>query len=240
MFHVKHSACPAPPPPPQAAAVFGDRLEAAGRYAELLAGPGVERGLLGPREVERIWERHILNSAVVAELLDGPERVVDIGSGAGLPGVPLAIARGDIQVTLVEPMLRRTEFLDQVVADLGIQVTVIRGRAEDPEVRAAAGGADAVTSRAVAGLEKLTGWSLPLLRPGGRMLAIKGEQAEAEVSESLPMMMKSGATGVRVVRCGSEYLDPPTTVVIARRGEPGPAGQPRRAPRRRPAERRGP
>ena len=180
MFHVKHSACPAPPPPPAAAAVFGDQLESARRYAELLAGPGVERGLLGPREVERIWERHILNSAAVAELLDGPERVVDIGSGAGLPGVPLAIARGDIRVTLVEPMLRRTEFLDQVVADLGIQVTVIRGRAEAPAVRAAAGGADAVTSRAVAGLEKLTEWSLPLLRPGGRMLAIKGEQAEAE------------------------------------------------------------
>ena len=100
MFHVKHSACPAPPPPPAAAAVFGDQLESARRYAELLAGPGVERGLLGPREVERIWERHILNSAAVAELLDGPERVVDIGSGAGLPGVPLAIARGDIRVTL--------------------------------------------------------------------------------------------------------------------------------------------
>ena len=235
MFHVKHRARLAPPPPSAAAAVFGDRLEAARRYAELLAGPGVERGLLGPREVERIWERHILNSAAIAELLDEQERVVDSGSGAGLPGGPLAIARGDIRVTLVEPMLRRTEFLDQVVADLGIQASVVRGRAEDPAVRAAAGGADVVTSRAVAGLEKLARWSLPLLRPGGRMLAIKGDQAEAEVSESLPMMMKSGATGVRVVRCGSEYLDPPTTVVIAQRGEPA-----RRAPRRRPAERRGP
>lgn len=240
MFHVKHRARLAPPPPSAAAAVFGDRLEAARRYAELLAGPGVERGLLGPREVERIWERHILNSAAIAELLDEQERVVDIGSGAGLPGVPLAIARGDIRVTLVEPMLRRTEFLDQVVADLGIQASVVRGRAEDPAVRAAAGGADVVTSRAVAGLEKLARWSLPLLRPGGRMLAIKGDQAEAEVSESLPMMMKSGATGVRVVRCGAEYLDPPTTVVIARRGESATTGEPRRAPRRRPAERRGP
>lgn len=236
---MKHSPHGTPPPPPAAAAVFGERLPIARRYADLLAGPGVERGLLGPREVERVWERHILNSAAVAELFDGPERVVDIGSGAGLPGIPLAIARPAIRVTLVEPMLRRVEFLEMAIADLGIDAAVVRGRAEEPAVQAAAGGADAVASRAVASLEKLTRWSLPLLRPGGRMLAMKGEQAEGEVAESLPVMTKLGAAGVRVVRCGSEYLDPPTTVVIAHRGERTSTEQPRRAPRRRAAERRG-
>jgi 16S rRNA (guanine527-N7)-methyltransferase len=216
MFHVKHAAPDAPDP---AAQVFGARLDLAREYADLLTGPGVERGLLGPREVDRIWDRHLLNCAAVAELIEPGARVVDVGSGAGLPGIPLAIARPDLVVTLVEPMLRRTDFLTEVVATLGLTATVVRGRAEDAAVRAAVSDADVVVSRAVADLEKLTRWSLPLLRPGGRMLALKGERAEAEVAERGPAMARLGARGVEVVRCGSGYLSPPATVVAAVRGD---------------------
>ena len=209
----------APPPPTAAEAVFGDRVSVAQRYADLLAGPGVERGLIGPREVERLWDRHILNSAAVAELIEPGARVLDIGSGAGLPGFPIAIARPDLRVALVEPMLRRTEFLDEAAAALGLPIEVVRGRAEEPGVRTRVGGADVVVSRAVASLDKLTRWSLPLLRPGGRMLAMKGERAEDEVVEGRRGMASLGATDVRVMRCGESYSDPPVTVVIAVRGE---------------------
>ena len=216
MFHVKHAAPHAPDP---AAQVFGARLDLAREYADLLTGPGVERGLLGPREVERIWDRHILNCAALAELIEPGASVVDVGSGAGLPGIPLAIARPDLVVTLVEPMLRRTDFLTEVVAALGLAATVVRGRAEDAAVRAAVSDADVVVSRAVADLEKLARWSLPLLRAGGRMLALKGERAEAEVVERGPAMVRLGERGVEVVRCGSGYLSPPATVVAAVRGD---------------------
>lgn len=221
----------APAPCAAAAEVFGDRLELARRYADLLAGPGVERGLLGPREVDRLWERHILNSAAVGELIEPGALVVDVGSGAGLPGLPLAIARPDLSVTLVEPMQRRTEFLAEAVAALGLEVAVVRGRAEEPGVRGRAGGADVVVSRAVAELEKLTRWSLPLLRAGGRMLAVKGERAEAEVAESRTAMARLGATGVEVMRCGAGYLRPPTTVVSAVRAG---GGRPRASGRKGP------
>lgn len=227
MFHVKHA------PPTTAAEVFGDRLEIAERYEELLAGPGVVRGLIGPREADRLWDRHILNSAAIAELIEPDATVVDIGSGAGLPGIPVAIARPDLRVTLVEPMLRRTEFLTEAVAELGIAVTVVRGRAEDKNVCDAVAGADAVVSRAVAGLDKLTRWSLPLLRPGGRMLALKGERAGDEVAEHRATMTKLGAGDVRVLRCGAGYLSPPATVVEAVRSERRPAPRARRAPERR-------
>lgn len=228
MFHVKPSTTPAPPP--AAAALFGDRLGVAEAYADLLAGPGVERGLLGPREVERIWDRHILNSAVIAELLEPGSSVIDIGSGAGLPGVPLAIARPDLRVTLVEPMLRRTDFLEEVVAALGIPIAVIRGRAEDAGVRARLGGSDAVVSRAVADLGKLTRWGMPLLRSGGRMLSMKGDRAAEEVAGSGSEMAALGAIGVEVVRCGIGLLSPPATVVMAVRGDRAPATR-KRAPR---------
>ncbi len=209
-----------PDPPSAAAAVFGGRIELARKYADLLAGPGVEWGLLGPREVDRLWERHILNSAAVGELIEPEARVVDIGSGAGLPGIPLAIARPDLSVTLVEPMLRRTEFLVMAVGELGLPVAVTRGRAEDPGVRESVGGADVVVSRAVASLDKLARWSLPLLRTGGRMLALKGDRAEQEVAEEARTLAALGATEVRVVRCGSPSEDVlPTTVVEATRGD---------------------
>lgn len=214
---MKHAT--ATDPPPAASALFGDRLDLARDYADLLAGPGVERGLLGPREVDRLWERHILNSAALVELI-GPEAwVIDIGSGAGLPGLPMAIARPDLRVTLVEPMLRRTDFLAEAVHALGIPVEVIRGRAEDPGVRSRVGGADNVVSRAVADLGKLTRWSMPLLRTGGRMLALKGERAADEVIASAREMASLGASGVEVVRCGVDLLNPAATVVVATRGE---------------------
>lgn len=202
-----------------AAAIFGERLGIAQRYAEFLATAGVERGLLGPREVGRIWDRHILNSAAVAELLDPGEHIIDIGSGAGLPGIPLAIARPDLEVVLLEPLLRRSEFLTEVINELGLAVEVVRGRAEELGVRNRFGERDAAVSRAVASLDKLTKWSLPLLRPTGRMLAIKGERASDEVQRFRRVMTASGATDVRVVTCGATYLRPPATVVSARRAK---------------------
>jgi len=233
MFHVKHAA--APEPPAAAARVFGGRLDIACRYADLLAGPGVERGLIGPREVDRLWDRHILNSAAVAEVVEPDARLLDIGSGAGLPGLPLAIARPDLAVTLVEPMLRRSDFLAEAVEVLGLDVSVSRARAEDRATRTESGGADVVTSRAVADLLKLARWSLPLLRPGGRMLALKGERADSEVAEHRAAMARLGAVDVEVVRCGRDYLSPPTTVVSALRADRSPAARRRasRSPERR-------
>lgn len=217
-------------PPEAGAAIFAERLDVAHRYAELLAGAGVERGLLGPREVDRIWERHLLNCAAVGELLQPGERVVDIGSGAGLPGLPLAIARPDLRIVLVEPLLRRSDFLRETVAELGLEVEVLRGRAEDADVRNTVGGADVVVSRAVASLDKLAKWSLPLLRPDGRMLAMKGDRAIEDLEENRRAMIAVGAKDMRVVRCGVNYLTPPATVVVARRAAPS---RPRReSPRR--------
>jgi 16S rRNA (guanine527-N7)-methyltransferase len=216
MFHVKHGQVSAAPQ--AAAALFGSRLDHAQRYAQVLAGAGVERGVLGPREVSRLWDRHILNSAAIAELFDADERIADIGSGAGLPGIPLALARPDLRLTLIEPLLRRSEFLREVVDDLGLEITIVRGRAEDRSVREQVGEMDAVVSRAVASLDKLTKWSVPLLRRDGRMVAMKGERAEEEIREHRRVMASLGAVDVRVMRCGADYLDPPATAVVARRG----------------------
>jgi 16S rRNA (guanine527-N7)-methyltransferase len=215
MFHVKHGDVLAPPP--AALALFGDRLDTVRVYAELLSEAGVEQGLVGPREIDRLWDRHLLNSAALGELVKQGETIVDIGSGAGLPGIPLALARPDLRVTLLEPMLRRIEFLREVVDTLHLDVAVLRGRAEEPAVRQRAGGADAVVSRAVGSLDKLTKWSLPLLRPGGRMLAMKGRRAADEIEQHRRVMRSLGARDVRVVRCGVDYLEPPAIVVVARR-----------------------
>ncbi|WP_191986236.1 16S rRNA (guanine(527)-N(7))-methyltransferase RsmG [Mycobacteroides salmoniphilum] len=218
MFHVKHDETL--PVPGAATEVFGERLPVAVEYVEALSTIGVERGLIGPREADRLWERHILNSAVLGELLDPAERVIDVGSGAGLPGIPLGIARPDIDFVLVEPMLRRTDFLREMIERLGLtNVSVMRGRAEEPSVVSAVGGADVVTSRAVAALDKIARWSLPLTRVGGRMLAIKGDRADEEVQQFGSALSLLGADDVRVVQCGTRYLDPPTTVVVARRKE---------------------
>jgi 16S rRNA (guanine527-N7)-methyltransferase len=215
MFHVKHVEVSAAPR--AAEALFGTRLDRAQRYAEIMAGAGVERGLLGPREVDRLWDRHILNSAAVAEVLGADERIADIGSGAGLPGIPLALARPDLRVTLIEPLLRRSEFLREVIDDLELGIALVRGRAEDRSVREQVGEMDAVVSRAVASLDKLTKWSMPLLRRDGRMVAIKGERAEEEIQEHRRVMTSLGAVDVKVMKCGADYLDPPATAVVARR-----------------------
>lgn len=197
--------------PPGAAALLGDALPLAERYALLLTGPGVERGLIGPAEAGRIWDRHILNCAVVAELV--PDRCVlaDLGSGAGLPGIILAMLRPEAEVTLIEPMARRVAFLDECVAELGLErVRVVRGRAEDlaGEVRA-----DIVTARAVAPLDKLAGWAVGLARPGGTVLAIKGASARDEVAAAAGALRQLGIRDVAVLEVGSDKVGQPATVV---------------------------
>ena len=196
--------------------VFGDRLPLAERYAELLTTDAVVRGLIGPREVPRIWERHLLNCAVVADLIPPGASVVDVGSGAGLPGIVLAVARPDLAVTLVEPLARRTAFLTEAVATLELDRTaVVRARAEECVGRLP--GADVVTARAVAPLDRLVGWCLPLVAAGGRLLALKGASAEAElaslVSEHSALLARLGAGTATVRSCGDGLLEEPTTVV---------------------------
>jgi 16S rRNA (guanine527-N7)-methyltransferase len=197
--------------------LFGPRLPLAQRYADLLTEHGVARGLIGPREVGRLWERHILNSAVVAELIPADATVIDVGSGAGLPGIPLALARPDLQITLLEPMARRVAWLDEVVAELGIDVRVVRGRAEEPAVRREVGDADVATARAVAPLAKLAGWCLPLVRPGGWLLALKGESASDELTRDADLVRQVGGVEQSVVCCGADVLPVPTTVILVRR-----------------------
>jgi 16S rRNA (guanine527-N7)-methyltransferase len=201
------------------------------RYADHLAGSGVERGLIGPREADRLWDRHILNCAVVAEVVPDGARVVDVGSGAGLPGIPLALARPDISVVLVEPLARRVDWLREVVKDLGLPVEIERGRAEEPGVRARWEGADVVTARAVAPLARLAGWALPLTRPGGALVALKGVSAADEVARDTATVLRLGGTTPRVVRCGVGVVDPPSTVVVVERSR-GTGRGPARARRR--------
>jgi 16S rRNA (guanine527-N7)-methyltransferase len=195
--------------------VFGDALPRAVEYADLLAGEATPRGLIGPREVPRLWERHLLNCAVVTELIAPGSTVCDIGSGAGLPGIALAIRRPDLAVTLVEPLLRRTTFLDLVVSRMELSnVAVHRGRAED--VSGTAGfemGFDVVTSRAVAPMERLAAWSLPLVRPGGEVLAMKGSTAAAEVERAAAVIRDLGGRDVRIETVGEAWVRPPVTVV---------------------------
>lgn len=198
-------------PPEQAQDLFGDALPLMGRYADLLADAGVERGLIGPREVPRLWQRHLMNCAVVEELLPEGAEVVDIGSGAGLPGVVLGIMRPDLSVTLLEPLLRRTVFLRECIEHLGLpNVQVRRGRAEDVRSEVSA---DIVTARAVAPLTRLAAWSLPLLRKGGSLLALKGEQAESELEEARGDLSAQRPCVADVIRVGRGKVEPATTVV---------------------------
>jgi 16S rRNA (guanine527-N7)-methyltransferase len=202
--------------PVSAQSVFADRVGLARRYVASLAVDGVVRGLIGPRETGRLWSRHVLNSAVVGTLLTSGCRVVDIGSGAGLPGIPLAIARADCEFVLVEPLERRIVFLQQVVSDLGLtNCRVVRGRAE--QVIGECGDADVVTSRAVAPLEKLGTWSAPLLRIGGELLALKGSSASEEILRDGAAVAKSGVVDLEVVKVGGEFVDPATIVIRGRR-----------------------
>lgn len=175
--------------PDAAASVFGDAAPEAERYAAILASRGVEWGLIGPREVDRLWHRHVLNSVAAASAIPQGVRRVDVGSGAGLPGIPLALARPDLIVTLLEPLLRRATFLEGVVSELelGDRVRVVRGRAMGPDARDAMAHHetyDAVTSRAVAPLPRLLGWSAPLLARSGVIVALKGASAPSEVADA--------------------------------------------------------
>jgi 16S rRNA (guanine527-N7)-methyltransferase len=207
----------APAPPEIAAQVFGDNLRGAVLFAEMLAQHGVARGLIGPREIDRLWQRHLLNSAVIAELLPRNSRVVDVGSGAGLPGIPLALGRPDLDITLLEPMARRVSWLDEVVERLGLRVSVLRGRAEEVEVRQRLRDCDAVTARAVAPIGRLADWCLPLLRPGGRLLALKGASAEEELARDAELVARAGGHRRRIVTCGADVVDVPATVVLVER-----------------------
>ncbi|SDV01077.1 16S rRNA m(7)G-527 methyltransferase [Microlunatus sagamiharensis] len=194
-------------------AVFGTDAALAERYVEILATTGVDWGLIGPRETDRLWERHVLNSAAVADLVPGDADVVDVGSGAGLPGLPLALARPDLRVTLLEPLLRRATFLTQTVEDLGLggRVEVVRGRAEDHR-----GAYDVVTSRALAPLPRLLEWCLPLTAPGGAVLAVKGRSAAEEVEQESAVLARRRLR-VDVLSVQAHATSEPTTVVRVRR-----------------------
>jgi 16S rRNA (guanine527-N7)-methyltransferase len=201
-----------PAPPDIARDVFaGEAWDRANAFAELLAGPGVVRGLLGPREVPRIWDRHLLNCAVVAEVVPQDAHLVDIGSGAGLPGLVLAIVRQDLSVTLLEPLLRRTVFLEECVEALKLDnVEVLRGRAEELVGKRVF---DVASARAVAPLDRLLKWAMPLLREGGELIAMKGERAAGELAEAEAQLQASGARTAELVTVGHGKVEPPATLV---------------------------
>lgn len=199
--------------------MFHDRLPWAIRYVAWLAEAGVQRGLIGPREAPRLWERHVLNCAALTDVVPHGATVADIGSGAGLPGIVLAIRRPDLTVTLIEPLLRRTTFLSEVVADLGLaSVTVRRGRAD--EVRDAT--FDVVTSRAVAPLGRLLEWSWPLVAPGGCVLAMKGASATQEIEDAAAVLRRLSPRPPEVLHLTLPGLISPTTVVRVESGIPSP------------------
>ena len=233
------------PSVPEAArrAFTSDRVDLAVRYTELLATEGVVRGLIGPREADRLWDRHVLNSAVLSEAIPHGATVCDIGTGAGLPGIVVAIARPDVSMTLVEPLLRRTTFLAEVVAELGLaQVEVVRGRADDLHGRRTFA---IVTSRAVAPLDRLLGWSMPLVAPTGSLVAMKGRSVHDEIAAARDLLEQWRCAEPEVRDLGTDVVDPPTTVLrvswadpsrigwpLARGPERGRKPQKRRRPRR--------
>jgi 16S rRNA (guanine527-N7)-methyltransferase len=215
---------PVPEMPAAAAALFGDATDAAARYVAMLAGDGVVRGLIGPREVPRLWERHVLNSVALAEAVPQGARVVDVGSGAGLPGIPLGLARPDLTLTLVEPMSRRVEFLQDVVRVLDVPWRIIRGRAEERSVVREVGPVDVVTARAVAPLPRLVGWCRGLLSPGAQLIALVGARAAAEVPDLVPELEAAGMRDVHTRAVGADLGAAATTVVVMTR-----SGTPRSA-----------
>lgn len=207
--------------PPAVRRLYPDAVGGLSVYAELLATDGLIRGLIGPREVPRLWERHLLNCAVIEQVIPQGASVADVGSGAGLPGLVLAIVRPDLSVTLIEPLLRRTTFLDEAVAGLALSnVEVLRARAEDVDRTF-----DVVASRAVAPLPKLAGWCLPLCRPGGLMVAMKGSSAEDELSAAGPALDQLGAAERTIRRVAVDGVDHATTVVTIVAGRVGMTGR---------------
>lgn len=199
---------------PRLGQVFGSGLDAVTRYHELLRQEGVLRGLIGPREVSRLWERHLANSAAVVPFLPEQGDIVDVGSGAGLPGIVVSILRPQAQVILIEPMERRTAWLMHVVAELELEnVDIRRGRADEYH---GAFQADAVTSRAVAPLEKLARWTFPLIRKGGELAVLKGRSAEDEIEAAAKVLRKYGAAAAVAEAPTLPGLEP-TRVVVATR-----------------------
>jgi 16S rRNA (guanine527-N7)-methyltransferase len=231
----------APSPPDEAGRVFAsDRLPLAIAYADLLATEGVVRGLIGPREAPRLWDRHLLNCAALGDVVPQGATVCDIGSGAGLPGLVLAIARPDLRITLVEPLLRRTTFLDEVVSTLSLEhVEVVRGRAEalHGERRF-----DVVTSRAVAPLERLLVWSMPLVAPNGALVAMKGSSVHEEIAAAAPTLRRLGCAEPSVTVLGGDLLESTTVALRVAWADPArvswplaaaPASRPRPRARRK-------
>lgn len=201
-----------PSAPEVARRVFpSERLALAERYAAWLADAGVVRGLIGPREVPRLWDRHLLNCAVLQDVIPEGVTVADVGTGAGLPGLVLAIARTDLHLTLIEPLLRRTTFLEEVVADLCLEnVEVVRARADALHGER---GFDVVTSRAVAPLERLVEWSMPLVVPTGALVAMKGSSVQAEIDEASATLARWNCARPTVHVLGEGIASSTTTVV---------------------------
>lgn len=195
--------------PTSAARIFGTRIDKARAYAAALVRDGETLGLLGPREYPRLWTRHILNSAVVAELVPAGATVADVGSGAGLPGIPMAIAQPEAQFTLIEPMERRSTWLKEQVDELGLtNVKVLRARAEEVgEVF------DIVTARAVKALPQLLQMCVPMTKNGGEIIALKGEKAAEEIEDSKRLVKKLKLESFEIVLTGAQFLAEPTRVV---------------------------
>lgn len=214
--------------PDEARRVFAsDRLPLAERYAQLLATEGVVRGLIGPREAPRLWTRHVLNCAVLGEWIPERSSVADIGSGAGLPGLVLAIARPDLSVTLVEPLLRRTTFLEEVVAELALdRVEAVRGRADSLHGQRRF---DVVTSRAVAPLGRLLEWSMPLVDAQGALVAMKGSSVRTEIEEAAPVLARYGCAVPEVRELGAGVLTETTGAVRVSWADPAAVSWPLRA-----------
>lgn len=195
--------------------LFAEQLPQAQRYVEHLCTTGISHGLLGPREVPRMWSRHVLNSAVLAPELPAAGTVADVGAGAGLPGLALALARQDVDFILIEPMERRVDWLDTVVRDLGLgNVQVIRARAEEVSDEVMA---DVVTARAVSALKKLIPLTSPLMADDGQLMLIKGRSAADEISAASKQIRKARLSEPRIRLLGEGLLDEATTVVSAQR-----------------------
>lgn len=216
-----HLAPDVEPMPTAARDLFGSRLPAAVRYVELLAGPGVDHGLIGPRERPRLWTRHVLNSAAIATALPdvAAQRVVDVGSGAGLPGIPLMLTRPDLRMTLLEPLARRITFLAEAISTLGLDVELLRGRAEEvTEARW-----DVVVARAVAPLERLLALADRLVHPGGMLLAIKGQAAATELAAASDAIKRRSTQAPAVLRLGGDVAGATVIRVILDRHRPQPS-----------------
>jgi 16S rRNA (guanine527-N7)-methyltransferase len=196
--------------PESAKAIFGPQIEKARAFARKLANESDDLGLLGPRELDKLWSRHILNSAVVAETVNPGDHVADVGSGAGLPGIPMAIALPEAHFVLIEPMERRSTWMLEVIQELGLtNVEVRRARAEEVlDLKF-----DIVTARAVAALDKLLRLTVPLLKPGGSLIALKGSKAAEEIEAARKLQKKLGIASFEIQICGEKFLTEPTSVV---------------------------